>query len=140
MPRGSREMWNNESARVNREQRRKSADQSSSSGRCVYVARARGNSIAIAMTGANNCNSQFIELGSVNDAATDSVDAKCILRKGTARRVKSVAGHVGLLIALMLYTVIGGLVSLQFSKPKKSETEGTSRRARDKSLNKKKIR
>lgn len=61
------------------------------------------------MTNDNKCNSS-VELG----AAMDGEDAKGgFLKEKTVRKIKSIAGHVGLLIALMLYTAIGGLVRLK---------------------------
>lgn len=55
----------------------------------------------------NKCDSPGDELGS----AAASKDVKRFLKGETVRKMKSVAGHVGLLIALMLYTVVGALVS-----------------------------
>lgn len=46
------------------------------------------------------------------DRDGDKQDVKQFFKEETIRKAKSVAGHVGLLIALMLYTAIGGLVSL----------------------------
>jgi len=60
------------------------------------------------MTNGNKCNSS-IEIG----AATNSESTGRFIRKETLRKIKSIGGHVGLLITLMLYTAIGGLVSLE---------------------------
>lgn len=60
------------------------------------------------MTNGNKCNSS-VEIG----AATNGENAKRFVRKETMRKIKSIGGHVGLLITLMLYTAIGGLVSLE---------------------------
>ncbi|XP_050466860.1 TWiK family of potassium channels protein 7-like isoform X1 [Cataglyphis hispanica] len=60
----------------------------------------------------DKCNSS-VEL----DAAMDDEDAKGFLKKETVRKIKSIAGHMALLITLMLYTAIGGLVFRQIELP-----------------------
>ncbi|XP_029662369.1 TWiK family of potassium channels protein 7-like isoform X1 [Formica exsecta] len=60
----------------------------------------------------DKCNSS-VELG----IAMDNKDAKGFLKEETVRKIKSIAGHVALLIALMLYTAIGGLVFRQIELP-----------------------
>ncbi|XP_029166318.1 LOW QUALITY PROTEIN: TWiK family of potassium channels protein 7-like [Nylanderia fulva] len=65
------------------------------------------------MTNNNKCNSS-VEFG----ATTDGEDAKGrFFEEKTMRRIKSIAGHAGLLTALMLYTAIGGLVFRQIELP-----------------------
>ncbi|EFN60329.1 TWiK family of potassium channels protein 7 [Camponotus floridanus] len=54
-----------------------------------------------------------VELG----VAMDGKDAKGFFKEQTVRRIKSIAGHAGLLITLMLYTAIGGLVFRQIELP-----------------------
>lgn len=63
------------------------------------------------MTNDDKCddNDSSVELG----VAMDDKDAKGFFKEQTVRRIKSIAGHAGLLIALMLYTAIGGLVSFK---------------------------
>jgi len=61
------------------------------------------------MTNDNKCDLSD-ELGPMSSAADDK-NAKRFVKEETVRKIKSIAGHVGLLITLMLYTVIGGLVS-----------------------------
>jgi hypothetical protein len=58
------------------------------------------------MTNGNKCDLSD-ELGS----AVGDKKPKRFVEEETVRKIKSIAGHVGLLITLMLYTVIGGLVS-----------------------------
>ncbi|XP_011138416.1 TWiK family of potassium channels protein 7 [Harpegnathos saltator] len=57
------------------------------------------------------------ELGRTSSLLADSKDAKRLVKEETVRRFKSIAGHVGLLIMLMFYTVIGGLVFRQIELP-----------------------
>lgn len=69
------------------------------------------------MTKDDKCNQQFVELSGHTNGSTDNEDAKRFaIRQETMHKIKSITGHVGLLIALMLYTVIGGLVSLKIKK------------------------
>ncbi|XP_043490077.1 TWiK family of potassium channels protein 7-like [Polistes fuscatus] len=70
-----------------------------------------------------------VELGQYNGVSKDingpeslndiqnSDEIKPFLREETIRKLKSVAGHVGLLITLMLYTAIGGMVFRQIELP-----------------------
>lgn len=60
------------------------------------------------MTNGNKYNSP-VEIGT----ATNSENTRQFIKKETLRKIKSIGGHVGLLITLMLYTAIGGLVSLE---------------------------
>ncbi|KAL6255808.1 hypothetical protein P5V15_013051 [Pogonomyrmex californicus] len=48
---------------------------------------------------------------------TNGEGEKRFVKKETVRKIKSIAGHVGLLITLMLYTAIGGLVFRQIELP-----------------------
>ena len=57
------------------------------------------------MTNNNKYNSS-VEIGT----ATNSENTRQFIKKETLRKIKSIGGHVGLLIILMLYTAIGGLV------------------------------
>lgn len=45
------------------------------------------------------------------DNANNTVERKKFFSEEQIQRLKSTAGHIGLLITLMLYTAIGGLVS-----------------------------
>ncbi|XP_011858895.1 PREDICTED: uncharacterized protein LOC105556414 [Vollenhovia emeryi] len=57
------------------------------------------------MKNGNTCSSP-VEIG----ATTKSDEStRQFIKKETVRKVKSIGGHVGLLITLMLYTAIGGL-------------------------------
>ncbi|KAF7406345.1 hypothetical protein HZH68_005714 [Vespula germanica] len=70
-----------------------------------------------------------IELGQYNGVSKDingsessndirnSDEIKPFLREETMRKIKSVAGHVGLLITLMVYTAAGGMVFRQIELP-----------------------
>ncbi|XP_011170521.2 TWiK family of potassium channels protein 7 isoform X1 [Solenopsis invicta] len=60
----------------------------------------------------NKCISP-VEIGAV----TNSENTRRFVKKETVRRIKSIVGHVGLLITLMLYTAIGGLVFRQIELP-----------------------
>jgi len=57
------------------------------------------------MTNNNKYNSS-VEIST----ATNSENTRQFIKKETLRKIKSIGGHVGLLIILMLYTAIGGLV------------------------------
>lgn len=46
-----------------------------------------------------------------DSAGGKKVGSKLMLRVETLRKIKSIASHVGLLVTLMIYTLIGGLVS-----------------------------
>ncbi|KAL6443547.1 hypothetical protein ACFW04_001598 [Cataglyphis niger] len=61
----------------------------------------------------NDKRNSSVELG----ATMDDKDAKGFLKKETVRKIKSIAGHMALLITLMLYTAIGGLVFRQIELP-----------------------
>ncbi|KAL0119724.1 hypothetical protein PUN28_007873 [Cardiocondyla obscurior] len=56
---------------------------------------------------------------SVETGATKSSEAniKRFIKNETLRKIKSIGGHVGLLITLMLYTAIGGLIFQQIELP-----------------------
>ncbi|XP_032686686.1 TWiK family of potassium channels protein 7 [Odontomachus brunneus] len=72
------------------------------------------------MTSGNKCTASVAdshEFGRTSSVATDSKDAKRLVKEETVQKFKSIAGHVGLLITLMLYTVIGGLVFRQIELP-----------------------
>jgi len=91
------------------------------SGACrISVPRTAGGFASfVEMTNGNKCDLSD-ELGS----AADDKNAKRFVKEETVRKIKSIAGHVGLLITLMLYTVIGGLVSRQrVDCPCKSKNE-----------------
>ncbi|KYQ46654.1 hypothetical protein ALC60_14403 [Trachymyrmex zeteki] len=64
------------------------------------------------MTNGNKYNSP-VEIGT----ATNSENTRQFIKKETLRKIKSIGGHVGLLITLMLYTAIGGLVFRQIELP-----------------------
>lgn len=88
------------------------ADQSSPSSRRVYVACGKRGRKPV-MTSGNKCTASAVdshESGRASNIATDCKDAKRPVKE-TVQRIKSITSHVGLLITLMLYTVIGGLVS-----------------------------
>nr|XP_050848143.1 TWiK family of potassium channels protein 7-like isoform X2 [Vespula vulgaris] len=80
------------------------------------------------MTVSKKTNSS-IELGQYNGVSKDingsessndirnSDEIKPFLREETMRKIKSVAGHVGLLITLMVYTAAGGMVFRQIELP-----------------------
>ncbi|XP_026825386.1 TWiK family of potassium channels protein 7 [Ooceraea biroi] len=55
------------------------------------------------------------------DSATENKNGKRFVKEKTVRKIKSIAGHVGLLITLMLYTVIGGLVFQHIERPAELE-------------------
>ncbi|XP_014485581.1 PREDICTED: TWiK family of potassium channels protein 7 [Dinoponera quadriceps] len=73
------------------------------------------------MTSGNKCTASVAdphELGCADcGVPADSKDAKRLVKERTVRRFKSIAGHMGLLITLMLYTVIGGLVFRHIELP-----------------------
>lgn len=50
-------------------------------------------------------------MGFTQDNVERITEEKRFSQKKYLQNIKSIAGHVGLLIALMLYTAIGGLVS-----------------------------
>ncbi|XP_076618032.1 uncharacterized protein LOC143340226 isoform X1 [Colletes latitarsis] len=50
-----------------------------------------------------------VELVQESDVANETVEKRRFFREEYVQRVKAAAGHVGLLITLMLYTAIGGL-------------------------------
>lgn len=52
-----------------------------------------------------------VEFAQPSDNSDEVVEKRKCAREEHMRKIKSIAGHVGLLIALMLYTAIGGLVS-----------------------------
>lgn len=64
------------------------------------------------MTNDNKCNSS-VELGTTMDENAK----RRFFKEKTMRKIKSIASHMGLLIALMLYTAIGGLVFRQIELP-----------------------
>ncbi|KAG5347949.1 TWK7 protein, partial [Acromyrmex charruanus] len=64
------------------------------------------------MTNSNKYNSS-VEIGTT----TNSENTRQFIKKETLRKIKSIGGHVGLLITLMLYTAIGGLVFRQIELP-----------------------
>ena len=55
-----------------------------------------------------------LSVGFVQGNAERTTEERRFFQKIYIQKVKSIAGHVGLLIALMLYTAIGGLVSQSF--------------------------
>ncbi|XP_035741430.1 potassium channel subfamily K member 1-like isoform X2 [Vespa mandarinia] len=77
----------------------------------------------------NKKTNSSIELGQYNGVTKDingsessndirnSDKIKPYLREETMRKIKSIAGHVGLLITLMLYTAAGGMVFRQIELP-----------------------
>lgn len=62
------------------------------------------------MMNGNKCSSS-IEIGSTKLPLDNC--GNTIIKKETVGKIKSIGGHVGLLITLMLYTAVGGLVSLE---------------------------
>lgn len=55
-----------------------------------------------------------LSVGFVQGNTERSTEERRFFQKIYIQKFKSIAGHVGLLIALMLYTAIGGLVSQNF--------------------------
>lgn len=64
----------------------------------------------VVMINGNKCSSS-VEIGSTKLSLDNCRNT--IIKKETVQKVKSIGGHVGLLITLMLYTAVGGLVSLE---------------------------
>ncbi|XP_076240188.1 TWiK family of potassium channels protein 7 [Calliopsis andreniformis] len=58
-----------------------------------------------------------VEFVQGDDKVDEKVEKKRILREEHVQKMKSIAGHVGLLIALMLYTAVGGLVFRHIELP-----------------------
>lgn len=52
-----------------------------------------------------------LSVGFTQENVERVIEEKRFSRKEYLQNIKSIAGHVGLLIALMLYTAIGGLVN-----------------------------
>ncbi|XP_071644715.1 LOW QUALITY PROTEIN: potassium channel subfamily K member 15-like [Temnothorax longispinosus] len=68
----------------------------------------------VVMTNGNKYNSS-VEIGATTKSSDDN--ARQFIKKETVRKIKSIGGHVGLLITLMLYTAIGGLIFRQIELP-----------------------
>ncbi|XP_077263124.1 LOW QUALITY PROTEIN: potassium channel subfamily K member 15-like [Temnothorax americanus] len=68
----------------------------------------------VVMTNGNKYNSS-VEIGATTKSSDDNV--RRFIKKETVRKIKSIGGHVGLLITLMLYTAIGGLIFRQIELP-----------------------
>lgn len=66
------------------------------------------------MMNGNKCSSS-IEIGSTKLPLDNC--GNTIIKKETVGKIKSIGGHVGLLITLMLYTAVGGLVFRQIELP-----------------------
>ena len=52
-----------------------------------------------------------LSVGFTQENVERVIEEKRFSRKKYLQNIKSIAGHVGLLIALMLYTAIGGFVN-----------------------------
>lgn len=52
-----------------------------------------------------------LSVGFTEENVGQTTEERRLFQKQHIQKIKSIAGHVGLLIALMLYTAIGGLVS-----------------------------
>ncbi|XP_066581958.1 TWiK family of potassium channels protein 7-like [Prorops nasuta] len=71
----------------------------------------------------DRCNGRFKDCETI--AKDKSEERRQFLKENTVHKLKSIAGHVGLLVTLMLYTAIGGLVFRHIELPAElSKLEG----------------